>query len=264
MQSHEHQVIAPGGDIRWQRWTNRALFDAQGKVVSYQSIGADITERVRAEEQIKQSLAEKTTLLQELYHRTKNNMQVIYSMLALRAMYVQDEQLRAVLGDVQDKIHSMALVHQKLYESRNLSSINLKEYIDDLTAYLVQSYQVQHDTISLDLETDNVFVVIDTAIPCGLILSELISNALKHAFPGDRTGRISIRLHQAEDESITLAVSDNGIGVPGDLDFIKSASLGLQTVLGIMKHQLRGEISVATDNGVAWQIRFRDPYSSRV
>jgi PAS domain S-box-containing protein len=228
------------------------------------AIVRDITERMRAEQQIKQALAENTTLLQELYHRTKNNMQVIYSMLALRSWRVQDEHLRAVLEDVQNKIHSMALVHQKLYESRNLSSIDLKEYIDDLTAYLVQSYQVQSDKISLDLDTDSAFVVIDTAISCGLVLSELISNALKHAFPGDRVGRISIRLHQAQDESITLEVADNGIGAPGGLDFKKSDSLGLRTVLGIIEHQLHGEMSIATDNGLAWQIRFRDRYKPMV
>jgi PAS domain S-box-containing protein len=228
------------------------------------AIVRDLTERMRAEKQIKQALAEKTTLLQELYHRTKNNMQVIYSMLALRSWNVQDEQLLAVLEDVQNKIHSMALVHQKLYESRNLSSIDLKEYVDDLTEYLVQSYQVQSDKISLDLDTKSAFVVIDTAISCGLVLSELISNAFKHAFPGDRTGRISILLRQAQDESITLEVADNGIGGPDDLDLKKSASLGLRTVLGIIEHQLHGELSITTDNGVAWQIRFRDHYRPRV
>ena len=216
----------------------------------------DITERVQAEEQIKQALAEKTTLLQELYHRTRNNMQVIHSMLALRSLHVQDEQLRTIVKDVQDKIQAMALAHQKLYDSRDLSRIDLKEYIDDLAAYLLQSYQVLPDRISLDLDTDSVSVLIDTAVPCGLVLSELISNALRHAFPGDRKGRISIRLHQAEDETITLQVSDDGIGVPGD--FNQSDSLGLQTVVGMVERQLQGDISLETDRGVAWQIRFRD------
>ena len=142
---------------------------------------------------------------------------------------------------------------------------NLKEYIDDLTAYLMQSYKVQSNRISLDLDTDGVFVLIDTAIPCGLILSELVSNALKHAFPGDRAGRINIQLHRAEDETITLQISDDGVGVPGDFDFRKSDSLGLQTVLGIVEHQLHGEITVETDHGVAWKIRFIDHlYSPRV
>ena len=264
-QPHEHRVITPDGNVRWQRWTNRALFDAQGKVFAYQSIGEDVTERKQAEEQIKQALSEKTTLLQELYHRTKNNMQVIHSMLALRALYVQDESLLTVLTDVQEKIHAMALVHQKLYESRDLSRIDLKEYIDDLAAHLVQGYQVLPERISLDLDTDSVCVLIDTAVPCGLVLSELISNALKHAFPGGAKGQISIRLHQAEDETITLEVSDNGIGVPGDLHFRTSDSLGLQTVVSIVEHQLQGQLSIETDRGVAWQIRFRDHlYSPRV
>ncbi len=192
-------------------------------------------------------------------------MQVIHSMLALRSLHVQDEQLLTIVKDVQDKIQVMALAHQKLYDSRDLSRIDLKEYIDDLAAYLLQSYQVLPGKISLDLDTDSVSVLIDTAVPCGLVLSELISNALKHAFPGDRKGQISIRLHQAEDETITLQVSDDGIGVPGDLHLEQSDSLGLQTVVGIIERQLQGDINLETDRGVAWQIRFRDLlYSPRV
>ena len=249
---------------RWYSDNRAVIYDENNAAVAIVGSSRDITERVRAEEQIKQALAEKTTLLQELYHRTKNNMQVIHSMLGLQSLYVQDEQFLTVLADVQDKIHAMSLVHQKLYESRDLSRINLKEYIDDQTAHLVQSYQVRPDKVSLDLHTDSVFVLIDTAVPCGLILSELISNAFKHAFPGDEKGCLSIRLRQAKDETITLEVSDNGIGVPSDL-LEKSDSLGLQTVVGIVEHQLQGEISIETDHGVAWQIRFRDHfYSPRV
>ncbi len=243
---------------RYMEYRFNPIHAADGSVAGVTVFGRDITEHKRTEEQLKQALAEKTTLLQELYHRTKNNMQVIHSMLALRSLYVQDEQLLTVLEEVQDKIHAMALVHQKLYESRNLSSIDLKEYIEDLMAYLGQSYQVQANRISFDLDTDSVLVLIDTAIPCGLVLSELISNVFKHAFPGDRVGRISIQLHRAEDETITLQVSDNGIGVPGDFDVRRSDSLGLQTVMGIVEHQLQGEITVDTDHGLAWQIRFRD------
>jgi len=234
------------------------LRDGDGNVVGILGASVDITERKQSEEQLKQALAEKTTLLQELYHRTKNNMQVIHAILALRASYVQDEQLLTVLEDVQDKIHAMALVHQKLYESRNLSSIDLKEYINDLAAHLVQSYQVQSNGITLELDTDSVFVLIDTAIPCGLILSELISNVFKHAFPGDRTGRITIQLHRVDDETITLQVSDNGVGVPSNFDVRNSNSLGLQTVVGIIEHQLRGEMTLETGHGVGWQIRFKD------
>jgi two-component sensor histidine kinase len=124
---------------------------------------------------------------------------------------------------------------------------------------------MQPNKISLELETEPVSVLIDTAIPCGLILSELISNTLKHAFPGDRAGRLSIQLDQAEDEAITLRVADNGVGVAEDFDIRKQDTLGLQTVLGIVEHQLRGEISVETESGLAWRIRFRDDlYRPRV
>jgi PAS domain S-box-containing protein len=210
----------------WCRARGEPVFE-KGQCVAMRGTFQDITERKQAEEQLKQALAEKTTLLQELYHRTKNNMMVIHSMLALRASYVQDEHLLTVLEEVQDRIQAMALVHQKLYESSSLSSIDLKEYIDELAEYLLMSYRMHPNKISLELETEPVSVLIDTAIPCGLILSELISNTLKHAFPGDRAGRLSIQLHQAEDEAITLRVADNGVGVTEDFDMRKQDTRGV-------------------------------------
>ena len=129
----------------------------------------------------------------------------------------------------------------------------------------MRSYRAQSDRISLVLNMDSVFVLIDTAIPCGLLLNELISNALKYAFPGDRKGEVGLRLHQAEDGAITLQISDDGVGVPESFDFRKSDTLGLQTVFGIVEHQLQGEIMVTKGQGITWQIRFRDDlYSPRV
>lgn len=226
---------------------------------------AEIAERKRAEEQIKASLEEKKVLLRELYHRTKNNMQVICAMLHFQALNSQDGRAASTFKEIENKIQSMSLVHQKLYQSRQLSNINLKVYISDLAELLMESYQISPDKISLVLDADDVFILIDTAIPCGLILNELISNSLKHAFPGDRKGVIRIQLTRTAGDEIMLRVADDGIGVPRGFDPSTSDTLGLRTVFGIGKHQLQGKVTFEKGNGTTWQIRFRDElYSPRV
>ena len=225
----------------------------------------DITERVQADEQLRASLKEKEALLRELYHRTKNNMQVISSILALQAARIQDEQMLSIFRETENRIRSMALVHQKLYQSQNLSRIDLQEYVTDLVALLMQSHEASPDKIALVLDTESVSVLIDTAIPCGLVLNELLSNTFKHAFPGDRSGEIKIQLCRAQDGSIEIKVSDDGVGVPGDLDLRKSDTLGMQMVFGIAERQLQGQVTVETEGGVAWRIRFKDDlYAPRV
>ncbi len=236
----------------------------QGQAIIF-GIGADITERRRAEEQIKRALKEKEVLLRELYHRTKNNMHVICSMLALRAAHVKDEYALSVLKEIEDRIQSMALVHQKLYQSQNLSSIDLKEYIGDLVALLMESYKSQTDRVSLVLDLENVPVLIDIAIPCGLILNELISNALRHAFPEDKKGAVKVRLRKREDNTILLQVSDDGIGVPPGFDFRQRQSLGLQTIFALAEYQLQGEVTFESGEGVSCQIQFQDTlYEPRI
>lgn len=253
----ERELIAPDGTRRWEQWTNRVLFDEHGQLLEYQGVGRDITERVRAEEQIKAALAKKEVLLRELYHRTKNNMQVISSMLALQSSHAQDEQVLKIMRDTENRINSMSLVHQKLYQSKDLSSINLKEYISELANLLLESYRVSPHRISLVLDIDNISTLIDTAIPCGLVLNELISNSLKHAFPNDMKGEIRIRLKKRGEE-IELRISDNGVGVPQGFDFQKSETLGFQIIIMIAEHQLQGKVEFETQDGISCQIRFQD------
>ncbi len=225
----------------------------------------DITERKRAEEQIRKSLAEKETLLRELHHRTKNNMSVIIALLDLQAEESDDRRLQAAFADSQNRIRSMALVHQKLYEAQDLSHINLKDYIGDLTKLLVASYQVSSDRISITLEMEDVSVLIDTAIPCGLILNELVSNALKYAFPDERVGEIRIQLHQLESGEVQLSVADDGAGLPPGFDLRRNGRMGLQTVFALAENQLYGKVSFDTRQGVTCQIQFRDNlYKPRV
>ncbi|HDQ44919.1 MAG TPA: PAS domain S-box protein [bacterium] len=225
----------------------------------------EISDRRQAEERLTASLNEKEVLLRELYHRTKNNMQVIRSMLALQAHYSNDQTVRKIFRDTQNRIDAMALVHQKLYQSQNLSRIDLKEYILELTGLLVQSFGVLSTRITPVLELEPIHVLIDTAIPCGLILNELLSNALKHAFPGDRQGEIRIRLSRTGEDGIALDFSDNGVGAPKGFDPRNQETLGLQSVFTLVEHQLQGEAEFRNENGLAFHFRFREAlYSSRV
>lgn len=229
-------------------------------------IARNITERIQAENQIKTSLREKEVLLQELYHRTKNNMQVIGSMLSLQADSLEDEAVKSIFIDTQNRIQSMALVHQKLYQSHDLSNINLQEYIYDLVALLFGSYKVNTNKISLNFNLEAIFVLIDIAIPCGLVLNELISNSLKYAFPGDNRGELTIRLGRPSPETIELYVADNGVGMPPGFDFRVNGGLGTQIILGIVEHQLGGQITFETNRGgVGCLIHFKDQlYNQRV
>jgi two-component sensor histidine kinase/HAMP domain-containing protein len=176
-------------------------------------------ERLReSEAQIRKSLSEKETLLRELHHRTKNNMGVIIALLELQALDIDDARLNDAIAETTGRIRSMALVHQKLYEARDLSHINLREYIEELALLLTASYLVPPARLSTIHELEDISVLIDTAIPCGLILNELISNALKYAFPGGRKGEIRLELRKLEGGEIRLRVSDDGVGLPEGFD----------------------------------------------
>ncbi len=220
----------------------------------------DITTRKRAEDHIKSALEDKNTLLRELYHRTKNNMAVISSMLALQSDQLENEQMRHILQAMEYRIRSMALVHQHLYQTDNLSRIDLHDYIHSLTHLLVESYEVRSGEISLVFDLDNVCVLIDTAIPCGLILNELISNALKHGFPEKRDGEIRIRLHRLTSGEIELLVSDNGVGIPHDIDVRNTETFGLRSLFLLTESQLHGTIECEFNHGFTCLIRFRDTF----
>ena len=228
-------------------------------------IAYDITERKQAEEQLKKSLVEKETLLRELYHRTKNNMSVIIALLELQCEYYDSELLRKAYKDAQNRIRFMALVHQKLYDASDLSHINLKDYINSLVALLLTGYTLSPGQVSFVSEMEDVFVLIDTAIPCGLILNELISNSLKHAFPDERKGEIKVRLCRSEDGEIQLGVCDTGVGLPDGFDFQRDGRMGLQTVFILAEQQLKAQICFSTEKGVLCSLRFRDNlYQPRV
>lgn len=216
----------------------------------------DITERKREEEKIRASLREKEILLKEIHHRVKNNLQIISSLLNLQSAHIRDPRALEVFKEGQGRVRSMALIHEKLYQSDDLARVDFSEYISNLAAYLFRSYEVNSGAVSLNVEADDVLLGVDTAIPCGLIINELVSNSLKHAFPGGGDGSINIRLRPAGRERLTLTVADDGVGLPPDFDVRNTPSLGLQLV-NTLARQLGGAVEVNNGAGVEFKITFR-------
>ncbi|MGQ9872713.1 histidine kinase dimerization/phosphoacceptor domain -containing protein [Leptodesmis sp.] len=224
----------------------------------YQQLQNELAERKKAEAQLKISLREKESLLKEIHHRVKNNLQVISSVLRLQSDYVKDEQVLELFKDSQNRIRSMALIHEKLYQSSDLSRINLSEYLTELTGNLMRSYTSRAVPIRLRITSGDAWLNIDTAIPCGLIINELVSNSLKHAFPQPQeTNEIEIEIQKTAAEQLTLTVRDNGIGLPETLDFRNTESLGLELVC-IFTEQLGGRIELDRSNGTAFTLTFSE------
>ena len=256
-------------DGHWVDVLSRAnvIFDENNKGIRIVGTHVDITERKKNENKIKEALEEKEVLLRELYHRTKNNMLVIISMLSLQSACTDDEKVLKIFQETENRIHTMALVHKKLYHSENLSDISLKEYITELyTGLIMKSYNVTpNDKISVAYDIDDINVLIDSAIPCGIILNELISNALKYAFPNSRKGQIKITIRKTNQGDTEIIFSDNGCGVPENFDFRNASTLGLRLIFTVAEHQLQGDIEFINDNGLQCQIKYKDIiYESRI
>jgi len=217
----------------------------------------DITERKQAEEQIRSSLHEKEVLLREVHHRVKNNMQIISSLLRLQSDFSKDKNIIEMFNESRNRIISMSLIHEKLYQSKDFTKIDLKGYIVDLVNGLFQSYGVNMNKIVLNINVENIPLGIDSAIPCGLIINELVTNSLKHAFPGDRKGEVRVILHLTQDNMIELVVGDNGIGLPENLDIKNIKSLGLHLVPMLAENQLMGSLDINNNNGTEFIIKFR-------
>jgi PAS domain S-box-containing protein len=207
----------------------------------------DISDRKQREESIQAALKEKDILLGEIHHRVKNNLQVIYSLLDMQSSKVGDETALQLLRESQNRIRSMSLIHQRLYESKDFGRVDFRSFLDALVPTLVSSYSADPSRITLLIDAAEVSLPINAAIPCGLIVNELISNALKHAFPGRRHGEIRIGLAKGRNDRVELSVSDNGVGIPEGLDVANATSLGLQLV-ALLADQLAGEIVIQRAN----------------
>ncbi len=232
-----------------------SLLRKRGRVVGMVGVMRDVTERRRAEEQIKASLREKEVLLKEIHHRVKNNLQVISSLLYLQSKDVEDNRTLKMFQDSENRVRSMALVHERLYQSQDLARIDFAEYARNLANYLFRSYGINTNVIQPKISVDDVFLGVDTAIPCGLIINELVSNSLKHAFPDGRAGEIRIELRAGDEGQFTLMISDNGVGFPAGLDFRDGGSLGLQLVNALVD-QLEGTAELDRRGGTAFKIAF--------
>jgi two-component sensor histidine kinase len=198
---------------------------------------------------------EKDVLLKEVHHRVKNNLQVISSLLSLQSMSQSDSATICLLRESQDRVRSMALIHEQLYQSGDLSRLDFGAYADRLTANLLRSYTVA-GTIKLKIDVRDILISIDLAIPCGLIINELVTNALKHAFPHGRNGTVGIAMHRDGGEYV-LAVTDDGVGMPPQVNSENADSFGLQLV-DTLVGQLEGSIDVDRNDGTAYTIRFMD------
>jgi two-component sensor histidine kinase len=218
----------------------------------------DITDRKIAEKRIEASLQEKDILLKEIHHRVKNNLQIVSSLLKFQAKYTDDERVIAEFRESQNRIRSMALIHEKLYQSQDLARINFAEYIRSLAKHLFHSHNAYKRGVALHLEVDNVSLDIDAGIPCGLIINELVSNVLEHAFPTrtiNQSPRIYIGLKAGDTPKLVLTVGDNGIGLPPGFDIYNSESLGLQLVTMLVE-QIEGDIIFEVCEGTKFEITF--------
>ncbi|MBK8340416.1 MAG: PAS domain S-box protein [Flavobacteriales bacterium] len=252
-QQFEVELLDNSGDSRWvENFLNPIKVDGEVREISCLAYG--ITEKKLAERQLRESLNEKEVLLKEVHHRVKNNLQVISSILNLQTAYVgEDKRMLDLLHESQDRIRSMSFIHESLYQTKNFSSVDLASYIERLTRNLVMSYSVS-GKVALETDLERVELTLDQAIPCGLILNELISNALKHGFPDGRAGSIHIGL-RCTDDLVRIELADDGVGMPEDLDPDTQGSLGLQLVHTLID-QLDATLDRPNGPGVRYFLTF--------
>ncbi len=222
---------------------------------AFQVTAVDITEQKKTQEKLKTSLNEKEVLLKEIHHRVKNSLQVISSLLYLQSKHLKDKEIINIFIESQNRIRSMALVHEKLYRSKNLAQINFSAYIKDLANSLFHSYSINVNRIKLVTEIQKMIMDIETAIPCGLILNELISNALKYAFPKDLAGEIRIMLKLKQNRMVEFSVRDTGVGLPDDFNITESSPLGMRLVETLVD-QINGKMEIKKNNGTTFNIWF--------
>jgi len=258
----EARLIDKKGKLRWLN-VQVSTIKKEDKISFIMIIASDITESKQFENEIKDSLREKEVLLQEIHHRVKNNMQIISSLLNIQTRYVDDEESINVLKESQNRVKSMAMIHEKLYRSKDFNKIYFADYIESLVWDLFYTYSIKKDTIKPVLDIDDVRLNIETSVPCGLIITELVSNSLKYAFPNSRKGELKVSL-KIKDDDYVLTISDNGVGFPKNLDFEKTDSLGLQLV-NSLTDQIDGKIELDSSHGTEFKITFQElVYKERI
>jgi PAS domain S-box-containing protein len=235
--------------------TKAPIFDEVGRTQYVMGIVEDITERKQAEA-AKRDAENKTILLQEIHHRVKNNLQIVSGLLYLQSRLVEDERTLQMLQDSRNRLQAMGLIHEKLYSSKNIDSIDFRDYIRSLTQTLFTSYTNNTAAIALTLNIAPIVLDIDIATPCGLIVNELVSNALKYAFLGKKTGEITVEFYEDGDNNFALSVCDDGIGMAEEINYQTQKSLGMRLVHSLVTQQLEGTLELDRSNGTTFRIRF--------
>lgn len=245
---YESEIQHKNGQHRWASSTLTPILNEKGELKNIVVIDTDITLRKNMEEQIREALEEKGVLLREIHHRVKNNLQIIISLFNLQTSYVTDDNAYKALKEGQDRIKSMALIHERFYQSDGLSKIDFDEYIKRLAENLMQSFRIGPDKVTLSIQSERISLDIDTAVPCGLIINEIVSNSLKHAFTDGRKGEIRVGLLQVQPDHFRLSIADNGIGMPEGFSVATSDSLGIQLIQALTD-QLEGTLEVVNSPG---------------
>ena len=239
----EFRVLSTDGSIRWLAGQGKVFYDGAGRAIRMTGINQDISQQKQAAAQTQAALQKKEVLLKEIHHRVKNNLQIVSSLLNLQSSYISDRHTLEILKAGESRIYSMALVHDLLYRSQNLARINLAEYVEELVTNLYSTANLNSNQVTFKVETEPIWIGSDTAIPCGLIVNELTTNALKYAFPAGRTGQIYISIKSLTHNHVILKVGDDGIGLPLQLDWRNTESLGLQ-IVNALTNQLQGNIEL--------------------
>ena len=232
------------------------LYDPYNNVIGVEGSLRDVTERKNIEIQLKNSLVEKEMLLKEIHHRVKNNLMIISSLLNLQSSYIKDKESQEIFKESQNRAKSMALIHERLYQSTDLKKIDFGDYIESLSSELFNTYVSQNSIIELKINVEDIFLDINTAIPLGLIVNELITNSLKHAFPEGRKGEIDVNFHK-KDDYYEFVLMDNGVGVPDTIDYKNTESLGMQIITNLTE-QIDGNIELNNENGTTFKISFKE------
>jgi PAS domain S-box-containing protein len=250
--NYEYRTVKPDGEVRWVNVRTFPVANEQGSIYRVAGIVDDVTEERVMARKLKASLIEKDVLMKETHHRVKNNLQVITSLLNLQASYIKDKRMTQVFHECKDRIQAIALIHENLYKSQDLSHIDFKNYVELLCTNLFRTYSTKPKNVSLDLNIDELLISINRAINLGLVFNELISNSLKYAFPENRKGTISIHLNR-HDKKLYIVYKDDGVGIPEDIDFKNIDSLGMQ-LINIFVKQLGGEIELRRTGGTEYTI----------
>lgn len=244
------------GSYVWIETTGKVVHDENGAFKSAVIVARDVSDRKKADNALNDSLKEKEVLLREIHHRVKNNMQIISSLLNLQIQFEDQDETVGVLKESQGRVKSMSMVHEKLYQSDSFSNINFKDYVTNLVSDIFYSYGIKMGLITLEMEIEDVNIGIDTAIPLGLIVNELITNSVKYAFPEGRKGVVKI-IFRSKGSKRFLTISDDGVGIPENVNPEKTESLGLQLVNNLT-NQIEGEIVLDRSHGTKFEITFEE------